>query len=174
MLEYLLLGGEVTAVDEDIYQVALLELKSVCILHLPFDQFFTIFGQSNVQLLRSVYECSLRSHLSKETAEFWDKELPKVWSFMYAGGTSGYLSWILFRFFLPFVGLGFIEADLRAGVAAPALCDKLRGYKFRLQTLAYLADAIVYRVGLCLPCSLGCSISSGECGCRYFGVVISD
>jgi len=161
VLEYLLHGGEVTAVDEDMYQVALLELKSVCILHLPFDQFFTIFGQSNIQLLKSVYECSLRSHLSKETAQYWDKELPKVWSFMYAGGARGYLSWILFRFFLPFVGLGFIEVDLRTGVAAPALCDKLRGYKFRLQTLAYLTDAIVYRVGLCLPSSLGSSLCSG-------------
>jgi hypothetical protein len=161
--EYLLEGSHVTAADEDIYQIALLELKKVSILHLPFDQFFDIFGQSNTKLLQSVYACSLRAHLTNESAIYWDTELPKVSSFMYSHGSGGRLSWFLFQLLLSFVGLGFIKSDLQAGVSASALRKRLQGYKFRLQTLAYLVDSVVYRFGLCFPSVVvGSQASLGE------------
>lgn len=155
ILDYLLHGASVTATDEDVYQIALLDLKTVSILHLPFDQFFAIFGQSNITLLRSVYRCSLRSYLKSNSADYWDQELPNVCSFMYAGGWSGYIPWLMFRTFLPLIGLGFIATDLRKGVDATTLNNKIRGYKFRLQTLAYLVDSVVYRFGMCLPIIFG-------------------
>lgn len=167
-----------TAVAEDMYQVALLELKTVSILHLPFDQFFAIFGQSNMKLINSVYQCSLRMHLTVETANYWDMELPHVSSFMYAGGARGYISWFIFRYLLTFIGLGFIRTDLRAGTAAPALCNKMRGYKFRLQMLAYMVDCFIYRVGLCFPsifgrgASLGMLTMSRRAGFPFVGYVL--
>ena len=161
-MDYLLAGSHVTAVDEDIYQIALLDIKAVSIQHLPFDQYFAIFGESDIKLLRSVYTCSLRPHLAPETARYWDLELPNISSFIYARGVSGFFSKLMFQFMLPFIGLGFIKEDLNTGVSAVMLRKKLRGYKFRLQPLAYFLDSVAYRVGLCLPYVLGRRATLGK------------
>ena len=163
MFEYLLHGSNVTAVDEDIHQFALMELKVTSMLNLPFDQFFEIFGNSNIKLLRSVYKYSLRDNLSNETVLYWDKELPNFTSFIYdQRNWSGYLSWRVFQFLLYFIGLGFIKHDLENNVHSEVFRKKVQGYKFRLQTLAYLVDSLLYRFGLCFPSVFGQQASLGR------------
>jgi len=104
VLDYIIEGAMVTAVDFNSCQIALTELKKVAILNVDFEVFFEIFSMSNMQLLREVYPSKLRPHLSAPSAEFWDDGIHTIKSFMYSG-TSGNMSWILFRILFPLFGL---------------------------------------------------------------------
>jgi len=105
VLDYIIEGAEVTAVDFNSCQIALTELKKVAILNLDFEEFFDIFSNSNMGLLREVYKTKLRPGLTEPSREFWDTGIHRIWSFMYSG-TSGNMSYILFRYLFPLFGLG--------------------------------------------------------------------
>jgi len=85
VLDYIIEGARVTAVDFNACQIALTELKAVAIKELTFEQVFAIFGKNNVQLLRELYPTHLRRHLSPLAVEFWDGYVKRVTSFMYSG-----------------------------------------------------------------------------------------
>lgn len=148
VLDYIIQGAKVTAVDFNSCQIALTELKKVAILYLDYEQFFDIFSMSNMKLLREVYPSKLRPFLSKPSAEFWDEKVNTVTSFMYSG-TSGQMSWFLFRVFLPLFGLGFLRTDLAAGVSNEELKAKLARCEYSLRSLAWLMDNILLRGGCC-------------------------
>jgi len=114
VLDYIIEGAAVTAVDFNLCQIALTELKKVAILNLEFEQFFEIFSKSNMKLLQEVYQSSLRPHLSQPSAEFWDQGIYTIKSFMYSG-TSGNAAWFLFRVLFPLFGLSFIRRELIKG-----------------------------------------------------------
>ena len=89
VLDYIIEGARVTAVDFNACQIALTELKAVAIKELPFEQFFAIFAKNNVQLLRELYPTHLRPHLSPLASNFWDSYVKRVTSFMYSGEHLG-------------------------------------------------------------------------------------
>ena len=148
VLDYIIEGSQVTAVDFNSCQIALTEIKKVAIMYIEFEQFFEIFSKSNMALLRELYPSKIRPHLSAASMEFWDEGIHSIKSFMYSG-TSGNMAYVLFRVFLPLFGLGFIRRDLVTGVSPEALRAKLSRCEYRLRSLAWIMDNILLRGGSC-------------------------
>jgi betaine lipid synthase len=55
VLDYIIEGAMVTAVDFNLCQIALTELKKVAILNCEHDVFFEIFSKSNMAILKEIY-----------------------------------------------------------------------------------------------------------------------
>eukprot|EP01038_Epipyxis_sp_PR26KG_P004359 gene4359-6167_t len=149
VLDYIIEGAAVTAVDFNSCQIALTELKKVAIINLDYDAFFEIFSKSNMGLLREVYPTKLRPHLSAPSAEFWDDGVHSIKSFMYSG-TSGNMSYILFRVLFPLFGLGFIRRELEKGSSKEVLQKLLSNRSYSIRAMAWLMDNIMLRAGCCL------------------------
>jgi hypothetical protein len=148
VLDYIIEGAMVTAVDFNSCQIALTELKKVAILNLEFDDFFEIFGKSNMRLLREVYSTKLRPHLSEASASFWDTGIYSIKSFMYSG-TSGNMSWFIFRVLFPLFGLDFIRQELEKGCTKENLQKLITERSYSIRAIAWLADNIFLRGGCC-------------------------
>merc|ERR1711968_393277 len=75
VLDYLLEGCDrIVAADLNPNQNAVLELKLVCIRHLEYEQFFSLFAlRGQRKLFEQVYASKLRTHLSPTAQAFWDK-----------------------------------------------------------------------------------------------------
>lgn len=146
-LDYIIEGATVTAVDFNSCQIALTELKKVAIIHLNYEQFFDIFSMSNMALLREVYP-TLRPHLSEASAQFWDKGQHTIKSFMYSG-TSGNMSYFLFRVLFPLFGLGWIRNLLSKGTTKEEMSQKLANHSYSIRAIAWLLDNIMLRGGCC-------------------------
>ena len=148
VLDYIIEGSMVTAVDFNSCQIALTELKKVCIMYESYDTFFEIFSMSNMELLKVVYPKTLRPHLSAASAEFWDTGIHTIKSFMYSG-TSGNMSYILFRVLFPLFGLGFIRRELHRGVTSEELTKMIMARGYSIRAIAWLLDNIMLRGGCC-------------------------
>jgi hypothetical protein len=149
VLDYIIEGARVTAVDFNLCQIALTELKKVAILNIEFEQFFDIFSNSNMALLRELYPSKLRPHLSAPSAEFWDEGIHTIKSFMYSG-TSGSMSYILFRVMFPLFGLGFIRRELMAGTSNEELVKMIGKCEYSIRSIAWIMDNLLLRGGCCL------------------------
>eukprot|EP01034_Spumella_vulgaris_P025898 gene25898-32405_t len=149
VLDYIIEGAMVTAVDFNSCQIALTELKKVAIINLDFEAFFEIFSKSNMTLLKEVYPAKLRPHLSKASAEFWDEGVNTIKSFMYSG-TSGQMSYFLFRYMFPFFGLGFVRRELEKGTATKEQLQKMiADNSYAIRAIAWLMDNLLLRGGCC-------------------------
>jgi len=149
VLDYIIEGAMVTAVDFNSCQIALTELKKVAILHIEFEEFFDIFSNSNMELLKQLYPNKLRPHLSAPSAEFWDEGVHTIKSFMYSG-TSGSAAYIACRILLPLFGLGFIRRELVKGTTKEELARLLTKSSYSIRSLAWVLDNIMLRGGCCL------------------------
>eukprot|EP00168_Porphyra_purpurea_P017024 TRINITY_DN5717_c0_g1_i1.p1 TRINITY_DN5717_c0_g1~~TRINITY_DN5717_c0_g1_i1.p1 ORF type:complete len:619 (-),score=110.60 TRINITY_DN5717_c0_g1_i1:893-2749(-) len=147
-LDYIIEGAMVTAVDFNLCQIALTELKKVAIIQLEFEAFFEIFSKSNMKLLKEVYPTKLRPLLSKPSQEFWDEGVNTIKSFMYSG-TSGNMSYVLFRILFPLFGLGFIRRELEKGTTSEALQQMVSNNSYSIRAIAWLMDNIMLRGGCC-------------------------
>ena len=96
VLDYLCEGPKkIIAVDLNWAQLHTLELKLAGIRCLTWEEFFDIWGRSNYETFKRVYEPKLRPLLEKETAAFWDANHRLFRdNFMYAG-TSGLMAKLL-------------------------------------------------------------------------------
>jgi SAM-dependent methyltransferase len=148
VLDYIIEGAMVTAVDFNLCQIALTELKKVAILNVEYDVFFEIFSKSNMQLLREVYPTKLRPHLTAASAEFWDDGVHSIKSFMYSG-TSGNMSYLLFRILFPLFGLGFIRRELIKGTSKEEFQKRVINNGYSIRAIAWLLDNIMLRGGCC-------------------------
>lgn len=148
VLDYIIEGAMVTAVDFNLCQIALTELKKVAILNLEFDAFFEIFSKSNMALLQQVYPSKLRPHLSQPSAEFWDDGVNSIKSFMYSG-TSGNMSYVLLRILFPLFGLGFIRREIEKGTPKEELSKMIANNSYSIRAIAWLLDNIMLRGGCC-------------------------
>jgi ubiquinone/menaquinone biosynthesis C-methylase UbiE len=148
VLDYIIKGAKVTAVDFNSCQIALTELKKVAILNIEYEQFFEIFSMSNMPLFRELYPSKLRPYLSAPSREFWDEKIPTFTSFMYSG-TSGNMSWFLFRVLMPLFGFGFLRRDLANNITTEELKQKVAKCEYPLRTLAWILDNILLRGGCC-------------------------
>ena len=99
-------------------------------------------------LLREVYPKRLRPHLSKPSAEFWDNGVNTIKSFMYSG-TSGNMSYFLFRVLFPLFGLGFIRRELERGTTKEALQRMIVDNSYSIRGIAWMLDNILLRGGCC-------------------------
>jgi len=149
VLDYIIEGAAVTAVDFNLCQIALTELKKVAILNLEFEQFFDIFSNSNMKLLQELYKTKLRPHLTAPSAEFWDQGIYTIKSFMYSG-TSGNGAWFLLRVLFPLFGLGFIRRELVRGTTHEAIQKLITNNSYSIRAIAWLMDNIMLRGGCCL------------------------
>lgn len=149
VLDYIIEGAMVTAVDFNSCQIALTELKKVAILHIEFEEFFDIFSNSNMELLKQLYPKKLRPHLSAPSAEFWDDGIHTIKSFMYSG-TSGSAAYIAFRILLPLFGLGFIRRELVKGTTKEEVARLLTKSSYSIRAVAWVLDNIMLRGGCCL------------------------
>jgi len=77
VFDYLIEGAKVTAVDFNGAQIALTEIKKVACMKLSHEDFFKIFAKNDVDLLRAHYHATLRQLLTRPSAAFWDKQMPK-------------------------------------------------------------------------------------------------
>jgi hypothetical protein len=149
VLDYIIEGAKVTAVDFNSCQIALTELKKVAILNLDYDSFFEIFSKSNMKLLREVYNTKLRPSLTAESAEYWDSAIYTTKSFMYSG-TSGQMAYILMRYIFPLFGLGFIRRELEKGTTTKEALQKLiANNSYSIRAVAWILDNILLRGGCC-------------------------
>lgn len=147
VLDYIIEGAMVTAVDFNSCQIALTELKKVAIMTVEFDVFFEIFSKSNMALLQEVYP-KLRPLLSQPSAEFWDEGIHTIKSFMYSG-TSGNMSYVLFRILFPLFGLGFIRRELEKGTTKEDMIKLITNSSYSTRAIAWLMDNIMLRGGCC-------------------------
>ncbi len=149
VLDYIIEGAMVTAVDFNLCQIALTELKKVAIIHLDFEAFFEIFSKSNMTLLKEVYPSKLRPHMSEKSVEFWDEGVNTIKSFMYSG-TSGQMSYFLFRYIFPFFGLGFVRRELEKGTTTKEQLQKMiSDNSYAIRAIAWLMDNVLLRGGCC-------------------------
>jgi hypothetical protein len=149
VLDYIIDGAMVTAVDFNSCQIALTELKKVAILNLDYDSFWEIFSKSNMKLLQEVYKTKLRPQLSKPSAEYWDDAIYTTKSFMYSG-TSGKMAYIFARWVLPLFGLGFIRRELEKGTITKEQLQKMiANNSYSIRSIAWLCDNIFLRGGCC-------------------------
>ena len=149
VLDYIIEGAMVTAVDFNLCQIALTELKKVAIINLEFDQFFDIFSNSNMALLKEVYPSKLRPHLSPPSVEFWDDGVNTIKSFMYSG-TSGSAAYIGVRILAPLFGLGFIRRELLRGTTKEELSKMITNHSYSIRAIAWFLDNVLLRAGCCL------------------------
>ena len=148
VLDYIIEGAMVTAVDFNLCQIALTELKKVAILNVEYDVFFEIFSKSNMAILKEIYPTKLRPFLSAPSAEFWDDGVNSIKSFMYSG-TSGNMSYVLFRILFPIFGLGFIRKEIMKGTPKDELLKKIINSSYSIRGIAWLMDNIMLRGGCC-------------------------
>ena len=143
VLDYVIEDAEVTAVDFNLCQIALTELKKVCIQKIEFDDFFAIFAKNDIALLRKHYP-ALRPSMTASTAEFWDGFLPSLKSFMYSG-TSGQLAWLLCAVVFPLCGLGWIADSVRKELPKEDFVRLAEENEMALKMVAWLCDTVLYR-----------------------------
>ena len=149
VLDYICQGAEVTAVDFNLCQINLTELKMVAICNIEYEQFFEIFSMSNMDLLRELYPTKLRPHLTQASVEFWDEGIHTIKSFMYSG-TSGSMSYLLFQWLFPIFGLGFIGRELSRGISHDALLKLISTKEYSIRSIAWVMDNVLLRGGCCL------------------------
>ena len=148
VLDYLIEGSKVTAVDYNICQIALVELKISCITKFTYDEFFAVFAKNDCDLLRSRYELDIRPLLRPEVQEIWDAQLPYLKSFMYSG-SSGFLAWILVKVVLPLCGLSFIRDAVSRRLQKDEFDHLIKRHIIKIKALIWLMDSVLFP-GMCL------------------------
>lgn len=98
------------SVDGNPAQNAVLELKLAAIRELDYETFFDIFAARNPGVVSPLYRSTLRRHISKPAARFWDKNLWMLSRGIYNYGRMG-LACRLIRFLLPTLGLSRAKVD---------------------------------------------------------------
>lgn len=141
VLDYMIEGAEVTAVDFNICQIALTEIKIACIQKLTYDEFYAIFAKNDCDLLRSKYDI-IRPCLRPEVQAMWDNQLPYLKTFMYSG-SSGFLAWILVQIVLPLCGLAFIKDAVKRRMPKDKFLALVDQHKVQVKAVSWIADNIL-------------------------------
>ena len=90
----------VYAVDMNVRQNALLDLKIAGIRQLDFEAFFELFGTGRMPHARDLYLRRLRTALPTESRAYWDRHIEffsgrGLRSSFYFHGTTGYFAWLI-------------------------------------------------------------------------------
>ena len=136
-------AARVIAIDQNIAQCSLMELKLMCIAHLRYEEVWQIFGQCNGALFRAVYPSKLRPHLSAQSQTYWDARQYYIDGFYHRGG-SGVCGWLLVHIFCPLTGLSRMIDELMAAKSLEeqrVVYQKWRGRFHRVMCLLYYCGA---------------------------------
>ena len=144
VLDYIIEGARVTAVDFNACQIALSELKAVAIQGMNHAQFFAIFAKNDTALLRELYPTLLRPGMSAASVEFWDRYVQKIQSFMYSG-SSGFLAFLAFRVVLPLLHLGWIRQAILQKLSKDDFLALCHTHEKQIAICSWLLDTM-------LPC----------------------
>ena len=117
-------ASKVIAVDQNIAQCSLMELKMAAIRQLPYDQVWAIFGVCDGNVFRAVYHNQLRPHLSAQAQKYWDGRQYYIDGFYYRGG-SGLFAWLMVHVFCPLTGTATMMSEI---VNASSLAEQQRIY----------------------------------------------
>ncbi|EGD83081.1 hypothetical protein PTSG_03719 [Salpingoeca rosetta] len=148
VLDFIIDGARVTAVDLNECQLALCELKKAAILELGFEDFFAIFAEQDIKLLKAKF-AHLKRHLGPHSLRFWERTLRRGFGgFMYSG-SSGWLAFMLFRVLFPVIGMGWVRKALLDGVDQATFRRKAQQHAKRLEFIAWVADSVL--VPICAP-----------------------
>eukprot|EP00055_Hartaetosiga_balthica_P010606 m.45773 g.45773 ORF g.45773 m.45773 type:complete len:764 (-) comp7235_c3_seq1:359-2650(-) len=148
VLDFMIDGARVTAVDLNNCQLALCELKRAAILELNFQDFFAIFAEQNIPLLKEKFE-TLKNHMTSDSINFWENSLKSGFkSFMYSG-SSGWLAYALFRVLFPVIGFGWVRKSLLDGVDNELFHENFEKHKTTFEWVAWIADSVL--VPICAP-----------------------
>ncbi len=135
-LDYLLDGpAEVTAVDVNPRQNALLELKREGVRNLSFEDFFEIFGRGRHPQFAWLYQAHLRSGLSPFAQRYWDRHgkfflgLGRRPSF-YFRGSSGFFAWTV-NLYIDRVAK--VRREINAALAAESISEQREIYHLVLK-----------------------------------------
>jgi S-adenosylmethionine-diacylglycerol 3-amino-3-carboxypropyl transferase len=138
VLDYALLNPkQIFAVDANPRQIALLELKIAGIRHLPFEDYFAIFGLGHHANFQQLYRTKLRAALSTFARQWWDKHW--VWfararSSFYFHGLSGIVARAVRAYFKLRPGLA---AAINALLDAKTLSEQQSIYDERVAPLLW-------------------------------------
>lgn len=145
-LDYVIEGAKVTAVDFNLCQIALTEIKAIAIQELEWKEFFAIFAENDMVLLQRRYHEKLRQHMSPKSVEFWDKGIYTVGSFQYSG-TSGQMAYVLFRWMFWLLGLGWMRTMIMKGCSPDEFQAEMNRHQLKVRTLAWMMDNLFIRGG---------------------------
>lgn len=173
VLDYIIDGAKVTAVDLNPCQIALCELKVACIKEMDHAQFFSVFAENKCDLVREFYQPKLRRHLSSPSQEFWDSRVSSIQSFMYSGA-SGALAFVIFRILFPLFGFGWVRKACEKGERVEVFQTQCLRYKKRLRILAWLADHVLLYFGSALAGVPQKQLRLGHERGNTFGVVLDN
>ena len=136
-------AAKVIAVDQNVAQCSLMELKIACIAHLKYEEVWQIFGQCNGAVFREVYSHKLRPHLSAQAQKYWDARQYYIDGFYHRGG-SGVCGWLLVHIFCPLTGLSAMMEELLSAKnleAQRVVYQKWRGRFHRVMCVLYYCGA---------------------------------
>lgn len=97
VLDYLIEGPKaIVAADLNGAQLSCLDLKLACIKTMEHDEFFQLWGESNLEIFKKYYKSKLRPLIRDQSKVFWDEQGETLFgeNFMFAG-TSGLAAWFL-------------------------------------------------------------------------------
>ena len=135
-------ASRVIAVDQNLAQTALFELKVAGIKQLTYEQFWAIFGDCNGELFRSVYFSQLRPLLSPASANFWDRRQHYIDDLYYRGG-SGWAGWFMMKMFVPVMGL----TSMLSSMMAAKTLDEQRAVYAEWKPTFHKVMSVLYHVG---------------------------
>ena len=119
----MLLEGPAMVVGGDLNprQNALLELKTVAIKHLTYDQFFAIFAKSDYDTFAKVFPTHLKPHLSEFAAHYWEENKSFFKAVLWSG-MSGFAAKMMLNV-CTMLGLGgLIESECSAHLMLSFVC----------------------------------------------------
>ena len=92
---------EVVGVDINVAQIALVELKMLCFLLLPYDTTWQMFGEGIYPEIDKLYNNLLKYHLTYQSNVFWSTRLHYFKTELYNYGGMGTLSKYIRKYIVP-------------------------------------------------------------------------
>lgn len=109
----LLLHGakEVYSIDCNPAQSALLELKSIAIRNLDFDQVWSMFGEGKIENMVELYKKYLAPFMTQNSIDFWNKKLYYFERGLYYSGGMGKVCWMI-QYIISLTSFAKIREDI--------------------------------------------------------------
>lgn len=139
---YLLLKGakQVVSVDVNPAQTALLELKSVAIKYLDYDDFWKLFGEGKHENFDDIFDNQLAPFLSETSRSFWESRRHYFEDGLYFHGSMGKVCKIV-RATIKMLGLStFVDNVLNA----KTMEEQIVAYTDMLEHMPKNKDLVMY------------------------------
>ena len=119
-------GATVYSVDCNPAQNALLELKTIAIKQLPYDDVWLMFGEGVHPNMPELYQKKLAPFLTETSRTFWDSRLHYFQNGLYFQGGMGTLVWFWVKFMQPLL---LLSGSVKAFTEAETLEEQVAVYE---------------------------------------------